>query len=70
MNHQYEQRKSKFTNETAEANLLEQKNLVQAANQAGNQRCIQEGRDAHASYEAAMFQLEAMKRKSHIEEKF
>jgi hypothetical protein len=30
--------------ETAEANLLEQKNLVQAANQAGNQRCIQEGR--------------------------
>ena len=55
--------------ETAEANLLEQKNLVQAANQAIKDAYIK-AHEAQASYEAAMFQLEAMKRKNHVEEIF
>ena len=55
--------------EAAEANLAEQKSLVQAAEQ-GIKDAYRKAHEAQEAYEAAKFQLEAMKRKSHIVEKF
>ena len=55
--------------ESAEANLAEQKSLVQAAEQ-GIKDAYRKAHEAQEAYEAAKFQLEAMKRKNHIEEIF
>ena len=55
--------------EAAEANLAEQKSLVQAADQAIKD-AYRKAHEAQEAYEEAKFQLEAMKRKNQIEEIF
>ena len=55
--------------EAAEANLCEQKNRVEAAEQAIKD-AYREAHEAKEDYEAAKFQVEAIKRKNHIEEIF
>ena len=55
--------------EAAEANLSEQKSLVEAAEQAIKD-AYRKAHEAKENYEAAKFQVEAIKRKNHIEEIF
>ena len=55
--------------EAAEANLCEQKNWVEAAQQAIKD-AYRDAHEAKEDYEAAKFQVEAIKRKNHIEEIF